>query len=151
MSKAKLSALATAAKYLQTSERTEAELRKHLVARDFPPTEIEAAVAWAVQKRYVSDSRLAEREVETAKGPRAIGRDKARAKLEKRGASEESVEQAMAHYSEAEELQVALRLAQSKFTSENKPEKIARFLLGRGFGEEAVRATIATFRPDLEW
>ena len=143
-------ALAIALKYLKVAERTEAELRSHLGSKGVSEDDAERVIGLVVARKFVSDKRLAEREIELARGPKMAGREKTRARLLARGADESLVEEAARSYTDAEETENALRLVSKKYKTSDDPAKAARFLLGRGFGEETVRAVLERFFPGLE-
>lgn len=141
----------TAVRFLGAADRTEAELRQHLERKAVPPADIERVVEWAKAKKYVSDVRVAQRETEIAKSVKLVGRAKTKSRLIKRGANEALVDEAVRHYSEAEEEANALVLVQKRFAPSDDPAKIARFLLGRGFEEDTVRRTLSAYVPGFEW
>ena len=144
-------ALALALRYLRAAERTEAELRAHLTGKGVSEAEVNRVVAAMLARRFVSDERVAEREVELAKGARKVGKEKAKARLLHRGTPEEVVEKAVAGYEQSEEADNALSLLRTKFKPTDDPARAARFLLARGFGEETVRAALEQTFPGIEF
>ena len=74
-------ALSVALKFLKVAERTESELRTHLESKGVLQEDADRVVAMMLARRFVSDERVVEREIELAKGPRKVGRDKVKAKL----------------------------------------------------------------------
>lgn len=137
-------ALADALRRLKTAERTEAELRKALMGK-YEADEIDAAIAWLWARKLLSEERAVEATVRPrSSGKRSEGDQKLRERLERRGASPEAVEAALANVSsEADRMHDALA---AKFRpEEGQRAKAGRFLLSRGFEEEAVASALDRF------
>ena len=137
-------ALAEGLRLLQKAERTATELRSALLPR-YGQAETEAALAWLVARRLLSDDRAAEAVVRPRiAGRRAEGDGKLRERLERRGASAEAIEKALSEApDEAQRMQEALV---AKFRPEDgQRAKAGRFLLSRGFDEEAVDGALDRF------
>ncbi len=138
-------ALPEALRRLEKAERTAAELRTALL-KSHPEEEVEAALAILAAKRLLSDDRAAEATVRPrAAGRRAEGDARLRERLEKRGASEETIEKALADApAEAQRMQEALA---AKFDPEDPSQKgrAGRFLMSRGFEEDAVDGALDRF------
>ena len=127
------------------------EVRSHLARKGVNDEDADLILKWLEEKRYVSETRLAEREVELARGPRKIGREKVVAKLLARGVDETIAGDVVLSYDDADETNNALSLIGSTPRIQNDPEKAARFLVARGFSEEAVRAAIERTFPEFEF
>ncbi len=140
-------AMGYALDYLRRAERTEAELRRHLARKGVADDTAESVVADLKFQRYLDDSRLAERETELAQTLRLEGRLKAQARLERRGAEDAAVESALTQYTEADERGLAEGLLRKRFSSDDDPAKAARYLVAKGFGEEAVRGALDAVFP----
>ena len=137
-------ALADALRRLKTAERTETELRSALAGKH-KEAEIEAAIAWLTTRNLFSEERAAQATVRPRiKGRRAEGDQKLRERLERRGATPEAVDAALAEApSEPERMQDALA---SRFKPEkDQRAKAGRFLFSRGFDEDAVEAALGRF------
>ena len=137
-------ALADALRRLKTAERTVAELRAALLPKHGEEA-TEAALADLAAKRLLSESRAAEATVRPrAQGRRAEGDARLRERLERRGTDPEAVEKALAEApDETSRMQDALA---AKFRPEgNERAKAGRFLLSRGFDEEAVDGALDRF------
>lgn len=137
-------ALADALLRLKTAERTAAELRKTLVEKH-SPEDVEAALVWLTQRGLLSDDRAAEAVVRPrTAGRRAEGDARLRQRLEARGVDSEAVERALAEApDEAGRVQDALR---AKFRPEvGQRAKAGRFLLSRGFDEDAIDGVLDRF------
>ena len=89
-------ALADALARLKTAERTAAELRAALVPKHGEEA-TEAAIATLAARRLLSEDRAAEATVRPrASGRRAEGDQKLRERLQRRGATDDAVEKALA-------------------------------------------------------
>jgi SOS response regulatory protein OraA/RecX len=140
-------ALADALRRLKNVERTEAELRKALAGKH-DADEVDAAIAWLSARKLLSESRAVEATVRPrSSGKRAEGDQKLRERLERRGVASEAVEAALADApSEADRMHDALA---AKFRPEDgQRAKAGRFLLSRGFEEEAVESALDRFFGD---
>lgn len=142
-------ALTIALKFLKSAERTEAELRAHLESKVESLAEVERVVRLMAEKKFVSDVRLVEREVELAKGVRKLGKERTRMRLLQRGADEGVVREVDGQYSEAEETANAITLIQTR--GKGDPQRAARILASRGFSEDAARAALEKTFPEIDW
>ena len=138
-------ALADALARLKTAERTTAELRTSLLPKH-GEADTEAALSYLAGKGLLSDDRAAEATVRPrGEGRRAEGDEKLRERLERRGANEEAVQKALAELpNETQRMQDALS---AKFKSPEPAQRAqaGRFLLSRGFDEEAVDGALDRF------
>lgn len=138
-------ALADALRRLKAAERTSAELRAALLPRHGEEA-TEAALAWLSERRLLSDARAAEATVRPrTAGRRAEGDDKLRQRLEARGATPEAIQEALAQApEEGQRMEEALA---AKFKKEDASQrgKAGRFLLSRGFDEDAVDGALDRF------
>ena len=142
-------ALPEALRRLKDAERTAAELRT-MLQKSHPPEEVEAALAYLSARRLLSDDRAAEATVRPrAAGRRAEGDARLRERLERRGASDEAVEKALADVpDEAQRMREALA---ARFRpEEGQRARAGRFLLSRGFDEDAVDGALDRFFGDAE-
>ena len=142
-------ALADALRRLKTAERTVAELRAALVPRH-GERDTDAALAWLAARKLLSDERAAEAIVRPrTAGRRAEGDARLRERLAAKGADEAAVEAALADApDEAGRMADALG---AKFRPErNERAKAGRFLLSRGFDEEAVDGALDRFFGDAD-
>lgn len=138
-----------ALKLLGHRARSELELRRRLQAKGFAAEEIDPAIARLKELRYLDDEALAGARAETLvqaekKGPRLAVR-----KLEAAGIEEERAEAAVeAARDGASERELALRALEKRRPplAPDAPRaeriKAARWLAGRGFGEEIVREVL---------
>lgn len=142
-------ALAEALKRLESSERTEAELRAALLRRH-SLEETDAALAWLKSRDMLSETRAAESLVRPrTSGRRAEGNAKLRQRLASRGATPEAIEKALADAPE-EERRMEEALA-AKFSGDDPTARAraGRFLLSRGFAEDSVEGALDRFFGDV--
>ncbi|MBR2522709.1 MAG: RecX family transcriptional regulator [Coriobacteriales bacterium] len=113
---------------------TELSMRERLLKAEFQPTDVEKAVARAVELRYIDDNRFAQAFVRQ-KSESGWGRGKIARELEKLGIpSDECADILGELLSEDDELEHALRLLQKHRTSaKNARDAHYRYLLGKGF------------------
>lgn len=127
--------------YLRARARLAAEVRARLISKGFDEEDVEAVMHTLVARRLIDDRRTIEEVVERSAGKRARGRQALGADLEERGAPRELVAQALASApdSEAERAEQALR---AHFAIPSERGKMGRFLMARGFEEEAVEVAL---------
>jgi regulatory protein len=138
--------LPVALEILSRRDRSEAELRRRLLAREFPDEEIDAVVARLKELRYLDDRRLAERLAAAAvAGGRGYG-IRLVLDLAKRGIPRDIIDETLTGLTaEHDERNLVRNLLARKFpafdpTAANSREKarVMNFLLRRGFSRSAV-------------
>ncbi len=142
-------ALADAMRRLEKAERTAAELRAALL-KAHDPESVEAALDWLSARRMLSDERAAEATVRPrAAGRRAEGDARLRQRLEARGATAEAIDQTLAEA--PDEAQRMHDVLAAKFRPETAQRaKAGRFLLSRGFDEDAVDGALDRYFGDAD-
>ena len=109
------------------------------------PEATDAALEWLGTRRLLSDERAVEATVRPrASGRRAEGDERLRERLERRGATPDSIGKALAEIpDEAQRMHDALT---SKFRpEEGERARAGRFLLSRGFDEDAIEGALDRF------
>lgn len=137
-------ALGVALRRLETSDRYEAEVRKAL--SKFDSDVVERVVQYLHGQRFLDDRRTTEHVVDRNEGRSAIGAERLRANLERRGAPEALIDAVVADAAESEPDRARAVLA-AKYR-EPKPEdraKAGRFLYARGFTEEVIESCLDQF------
>lgn len=137
-------------RYLKGAEKTEAELRSHLVLKGVTPANVDRVAEYCLLKGYVDDARVAERAVELARTRVQVGKIKVGEALARRGVAEETILAALSTYSEEQELDSATAVLKRKLSPGDKPDKAARTLAAKGFSEDTVWAALEKCFPDLE-
>lgn len=139
-------ALATALRRLEASDRFESEVRRAL-SRHRAET-VEQVLDYLRRNRLLNDERTAQNLLDLNQGRRAVGAEGLRATLERRGAPDEIVEEAVAA-SASDDPQRARELLLTKFASRDPKEmaKAGRFLYSRGFEEDLIRTALEEHFP----
>lgn len=134
-------ALGVALKRLEASDRYEAEVRKALTKYD--PDVVERVVQYLHGQRFLDDRRTTEHVVERNEGRSAVGTERLRANLERRGAPETLIDVAVAEAAESEPERARAVLA-AKFRDPQPSDraKAGRFLYARGFSEEVIESCL---------
>lgn len=136
--------LATALRLLKTAERTVAELRAALLPK-YAETDVDATLAWLAARNLLSDDRVAEATMRLRTAERrAEGDQKLRQRLEAKGADDNAIQRALTDApDEATRMRHALA---AKFRPEaHERAKAGRFLLSRGFEEDAIDGALDRF------
>ena len=150
-------ALKKALQRLEVSDRFEAEVRKALIR--YPVETVDQVVAYLKEKRLLNDERTLRYTLQGNQGRRAVGAELLRHRLERRGAAEELICDAVAETRENEANMVGA-LLQGRFRKPGDDDsvkerlairaKAARFLFGRGFGEEVIESALERHFGTLE-
>jgi len=125
-------ALAAALRKLKSRDRFEAEIRSALGS--FDADVAEHTIETLKAKRLLDDVRTARNYVAAHGGSK--GAERIRQELLARGAAETVIEAALVDQEEGEALNALLR---KRFKPQDDPGKAGRYLISRGFEEEAVR------------
>ena len=137
--------LALALEFLRVRERFEAEIRAHLTSKGVE-VGVDEALVHLRQRRIVDDRRLIQSLIARNSGKRAVGIEKLRAELLRRGAPEEEVESLLAELGEQGEIVDAL--LDKKLRPGDSRAKAGRFLFSRGFSEETVEDSLNRRFPE---
>lgn len=132
---------------LAKGDRFEKEIECLLVKKGFAPETTLEVVSYLKERRFVDDRRTTINAIERRSGRRAIGREKLRADLLRRGAPEELIEEALADLPKDSAEVDALSLLRLKY---GRPEtgdtakraRAGRFLAARGFELEEIEHTL---------
>lgn len=134
-------ALAVALRRLEASDRFESEVRRALSR--YRADVVERVLSYLREKRLLDETRTVRAAVEFNEGRRAIGADRIRATLERRGAPETLVEEAVTQTAEGDS-ERADDLLKSRYSEARREDraKAGRFLYGRGFSEETIESAL---------
>jgi regulatory protein len=135
--------------YLTYQMRSEDEVRKKLLDAEFGEAVINEAIHKLVRLGFLNDAAFSRAFVDTKKntmkkGPRAIQQE-----LKRKGIDDDTREQALAHFDEAEQLRLATELAEKKLRQETKKtpmqqkQKIQEFLLRKGYSFGIIEQVIS--------
>lgn len=131
-----------AVELLRRRDRSEAQLRAHLVAAAVADNEVEAVIARLHAHHYLDDVRYAVHVAERL-AARGHGSERARRDLDHAGVAADVIEAAIAQFYGAED--DLARQALARFPeprSDRERARAARFLHGRGFPEGVVLAIL---------
>ncbi len=137
--------LALALAYLRRRERTVDELRAYLASKGRSSAEIDLTLAICLERGFVNDQRVADRETDLARNVKRAGREKLKQRLVSRGLLDDEAEPG--GYTLDQETENAIALLEKKQV--NDVAHAIRALSSRGYSEEAVRAALAKRFP--EW
>ena len=141
-------ALELAFRHLNKRDRTEAELRRHLAARDVGEAEADAAIAEVIRMGYVDDARYARTFAEDRRNLDGWGNERIERKLLTLGVDPEHIEAVLGARDGAGELEAALELLARRLraapASERERERALGMLVRKGYevdvAYDAVRA-----------
>ena len=145
-----------ALRYLSFRPRSQAEVRRNLLAAGLEAELVEATLARLVSQGYLDDAEFARFWVENRQQFRPKGSQALRGELRQRGVAAETVEAALADLDpEASAYEAgqprAVRLAALAQTDPAAfRRKLGDFLLRRGFGYEVVKPTVARLLQEMQ-
>ena len=108
-------ALELAFRYLSRRQRTVAEVRGHLEAKEIKPADADAAVAELVEQRYLDDAQYAVVFAEDRRNLDGWGSERIARKLAQLGVPREDIAAALAGQDGASELDAAVELLRRRF------------------------------------
>jgi regulatory protein len=149
-------ALAIAYRYLNSRERTQAEMRVHLEGKDIDPRDVERSIQALVEQGYLDDARFAHLFVQDKRQLEEWGADRIRQVLRTRGVDSEMVEEALAeHEPDSEgEIERALAVLRRRFPSpagdRRERERALGVLLRKGYDVDLALEAIAAHVRDMD-
>lgn len=143
-------ALTLALRALVRSDRLEGGLRAYLASRHVAPDTIEVTLEKLRAWRFVDDARLADRFIEQKLEQGTLGRLGIAAALVRHGLDEDEAADVVSYLDPQDEADRAADLLQRRRRQQDDAARAARYLAGRGFDEEAIRAAIARCFGDPE-
>lgn len=140
----KLAAFDAASKYLSKRMHTEAQVKKHLLEKDYEIEEIAETIDELKRFRYIDDYQYCLRFIEYSYAKNR-GAKRIKAELVQRGVDSRIIEEACEEYCEennVDELKLALKYAESICKNTDIDEKlvtkVSRGLESRGFGPDNI-------------
>lgn len=134
--------LEAAIRFLSRRDRLSEEVRRHLVSKGVAAADVEEVVSYLQERKLLDDARTTQSLISRQSGKRAVGTERLRAELIELGAPENAIETELSGLDDSARALEALR---GKFKSPVPRAKAARFLDGRGFGEEAIVSALDSF------
>lgn len=147
-------ALELAFRHLGRRDRTEAELRRHLAAKDVDEAEADAAIAELVRMGYADDGRYARTFAEDRRKLDGWGNERIERKLVALGVDPELIAAALGDRDGAGELDAALELLQRRFAdavpaSERERERALGMLVRKGYELELAYDAVRAFERGM--
>lgn len=142
MMRQKKSARECALTILERSDRTEAEIRKKLKAKEYTPEEIEETVGFLKEYRYVNDAAYAEKYIRVYSSKKSIRQ--IRCDLERKGVAKELIAESLLEEPVDEEEQIRRLLVKKGYRPGERMEpdqyrKVMGALCRKGFSYEVIR------------
>ena len=142
-------ALELAFRHLNKRDRTEAELRRHLAAKDVGEAAADAAIAEIIRMGYVDDARYARTFAADRRNLDGWGNERIERKLLTLGVDAEHIEAALGGIDGAGELEAALELLARRFrvapATERERERALAVLVRKGYELEVAYDAVRAF------
>lgn len=142
-------ALDLAYRYLGKRDRTEAEVRKHLAARDIDESSIDGAVDALIRQRYLDDARYARTFAEDRRALDDWGPERIERRLLALGIDGDLVASALADRDGAAELEAAVTLLRRRFreipATDRERERALGLLARKGYDFELAYDAVRAF------
>ncbi len=143
-------ALELALRHLSRRDRTEAELRRHLAAKDVGGPEADAAIVEVSRMGYLDDRRYARTFAEDRRNLDAWGAERIERRLIELGVDREHIAAALAEHDGADELEAALELLRRRFrrgalSGERERERALGVLARKGYELELAYDALRAF------
>lgn len=127
---------------LERSDRTEAEMRKKLGEREYTPEEIEEAIRFLKEYRYIDDAAYTEKYIRVCSTKKSVRQ--IRCDLERRGVAKELILESLGENPVDEEEQVRRLLIKKGYKPGERMEadqyrKVMGALCRKGFSYEVIR------------
>ncbi|MEI6498341.1 MAG: regulatory protein RecX [bacterium] len=124
-------------------DRSEFELHKKMVRKEYSEEEIATTIEWLKDKKFLNDERFAEHFIKYQMSLGRVGKQKIKLKLYQLGVAEDLINKYLNDQGENElenaQIQAQKWLVRSKITDKyEQKNKLFRFLLGRGFNYDII-------------
>ena len=143
-------ALGRAYRYLGHRDRSEEELRKHLLLKEVDAEVVEAVLEALREQGYVDDARFAERFADDKRRLEGWGPDRIARKLGDAGIAREHIEAVLAERGAEDDLQAAVALLERKLREppqdQRAKERALGFLVRKGYDLDLAYDAIRAFR-----
>jgi regulatory protein len=140
-------AIATAYRHLDRRERTQAEIRAHLVRAGVDPRDAEQAIAALVEHGQLDDGRFARLFIQDKRELEGWGSDRIRQALLTRGVDPDLIEEALAEEAAEDEMERALELLRRRFPTPDwdrrERDRALGLLLRKGYHADLALEAIA--------
>ena len=147
-------ALGQALNYISHQARTEQQVDRYLMGKDYDEQTSAAVIAELIDLHYLDDAEYARRFVAESiskgdRGPRGV-----RQWLTQRGVSNDDIEEALAAYDQEQAITVASQLAEKAFAHPGSKSQHAlvqavhQKLMQKGFDSEVIQIVLAEVQPE---
>jgi regulatory protein len=150
-------ALAIAYRYLNSRERTRAEMRSHLERKGIDPRDVGRSIDALVEQGHLDDLRFARLLVQDKRELAEWGADRIRRTLLARGVEREVVDEALAEdeqQSDGSEIERALTVLRRRFPSpagdRRQRERALGVLLRKGYDSDLALEAVAAHISDAD-
>ncbi len=141
-----VSCLDKALQLLAQRSHFEAELRRKLLRRDYPQTEVEQILAVLRRDGVIDDESVAAEFVALRRRRRGEGSARIRQELLRRGVDEDLAQRAAAETSDDDELRRARDLAAARSGRGAEEASIGRFLARKGYSTRVILLVLEELR-----
>jgi len=136
-------------RYLGRRDRTVAEIRRHLEAKQVEPATVDAAVAELQDQGYLDDARFAQRFAEDRRALDAWGAERIERKLRDVGVAPEHIAAALSAQSADDERDAAIALLRRRLSAppndDRSRERALGLLVRRGYDLELAYDAVRAF------
>ena len=140
-------------KMLGRRELSEKQVRQRLARKEYPPEEIDEAVARLREERAINDQRVAEAIARMETGIRKRGKVRVRLQLERAGIAKETAREAMDAVFEGIDDEALIEASLRKrlrgretIADDREFQRLYRYLVGQGFESDRVMKTLKAYR-----
>jgi regulatory protein len=144
-SEAHRSAFSLAFKLIERKDRFQHEIEQALEKAGYSQEIRDEVVHWLREQAVLQDQKTMINAVASRSGGRAVGKEKLREELARRGAPEELIDSALGEIDDNQQLEAMLGLLQKRYSEGRDRMRAGRFLAGRGFDEELIEQALAAF------
>ncbi len=145
-------AVALAVRFVGHRERTEAEVRRHLAAKDVEPAAADAAVAELVTTHLLDDAGYAQRFAEDRARLDGWGADRIERKLVQHGVEREHITAALAGFDHGSQLDAAIALLRRRHreppADDRERERALGFLVRKGYELELAYDVVRAYADE---
>mgnify|MGYP001598281383 FL=1 len=133
---------------LKIRDRSSGEIRQKMKRKDFSEREISEVLAFLDQKKFIDDEKFVRNYIRYQLDQKPQGKFKLKIGLLALKVPGEMIDRALSEYGSDEEKLMAKESAEKwlnrkkSIKKEEKRDKLARYLAGRGFGWEIIRSVL---------